>query len=94
MAEQTPLEHDKSVITGTAFALQHDGRLGLRSPPTQAGKNFKVLLAVRSLLFGAVAGYYLGSHYSQRIPQKYVRHIITAIGFIISAVTFYKEFLR
>ena len=42
---------------------------------------------------GAVAGYYLGSHYSQRIPQKRVRQIVTAIGFILSAVTFYKEFL-
>lgn len=42
---------------------------------------------------GALAGYYIGSHYSQRIPQKYVRHIITAIGFIISAITFYKEFI-
>lgn len=41
---------------------------------------------------GAVAGYYLGSHYSQRIAQKQVRHIITAIGLIISAITFYKEF--
>ena len=46
------------------------------------------------MTIGAVAGYYFGSHYSQRIPQKYVRHIITAIGFLISAVTFYKEFLR
>lgn len=73
MAEQTPLEHDKSVITGTAFALQHDGRLGLRSPPTQAGKNFKVLLAVRSLLFGAVAGYYrqvLGKNLPESVVWK------------------------
>ena len=43
---------------------------------------------------GALAGYYLGSHYSQRIPQRRVRQIITSIGFIISAVTFYEEFLR
>ena len=43
---------------------------------------------------GAVAGYYLGSHYSQRIPQARVRQIITAIGFIISGVTFYEEFVR
>jgi uncharacterized protein len=42
---------------------------------------------------GALAGYYLGSHYAQRIPQHRVRQIITAIGFILSAVTFYKEFL-
>jgi uncharacterized membrane protein YfcA len=43
---------------------------------------------------GAVAGYYLGSRYSQRISQERVRQIITAIGFIISGVTFYTEFLR
>jgi len=43
---------------------------------------------------GALAGYFLGSHYSQRIPQRRVRQLITAIGFVLSAVTFYKEFLR
>ena len=43
---------------------------------------------------GAVAGYFVGSHYSQRISQARVRQIITAIGFIISGVTFYKEFVR
>jgi uncharacterized membrane protein YfcA len=43
---------------------------------------------------GALVGYFLGSHYAQRIPAKYVRHIITLIGFVISAVTFYKQFVR
>jgi hypothetical protein len=43
---------------------------------------------------GALAGYYLGSHYSQRIPQSRVRQIITLIGLVISAVTFYTEFVR
>ncbi len=43
---------------------------------------------------GAIAGYYLGSHYSQRIPQKRVRQLITLIGFTISAWTFYKQFLK
>ena len=43
---------------------------------------------------GAVVGYYLGSHYSQRISPARVRLIITAIGFIIAAVTFYREFMR
>ena len=43
---------------------------------------------------GCRGGYYLGSRYSQRISQERVRQFITAIGFIISAVTFYKEFLR
>jgi len=41
---------------------------------------------------GALAGYFLGSHYSQRIPPARVRQIITLIGFILSVVTFYKEF--
>ncbi len=43
---------------------------------------------------GALVGYFLGSHYAQRIPQQRVRQIITLIGFIISGVTFYEEFLR
>jgi uncharacterized membrane protein YfcA len=43
---------------------------------------------------GAVGGYYLGSHYAQRIPQDRVRQIITAIGFVLAAVTFYQEFFR
>jgi len=41
---------------------------------------------------GAVWGYYLASHFSQRIPQKYVRHLITGIGLLISVWTFYKQF--
>lgn len=45
------------------------------------------------MTLGAVVGYFLGAHYSQRIPQPRVRQIITAIGFILSAITFYKEFL-
>lgn len=43
---------------------------------------------------GALIGYYLGSHYSQRISQKRVRQLITAIGFALSAAMFYKQFLR
>jgi uncharacterized membrane protein YfcA len=46
------------------------------------------------LTVGALAGYYLGSHYSQRISQSRVRQIITTIGFALSAWTFYKEFIR
>ena len=46
------------------------------------------------MTLGAVLGYYLGSHYSQKIRQQRVRQIITAIGFILSAVTFYQEFLN
>src|SRR3954471_6957806 len=43
---------------------------------------------------GALVGYFLGAHYSQRISQKRVRQIITTIGFTISAVLFYKQFVR
>jgi uncharacterized protein len=43
---------------------------------------------------GALLGYYLGSHYAQRIPQRRVRQIITVIGFLLSILTFYEEFVR
>ncbi len=43
---------------------------------------------------GAVAGYYFGSTYSQKIPQAYVRRIISGIGLLITAVLFYRQFLR
>jgi uncharacterized membrane protein YfcA len=43
---------------------------------------------------GALAGYFIGSHFAQRIPQARVRQIITAIGFAIAGLTFYREFLR
>ena len=46
------------------------------------------------MTLGALAGYYLGAHYSQRISPARVRQIITAIGFMLSALTFYKEFIR
>ena len=43
---------------------------------------------------GALLGYFLGSHFAQKIPQQRVRQLITLIGFLISAVTFYEQFLR
>ena len=43
---------------------------------------------------GALLGYYLGSHYAQKISQQRVRQIITVIGFILSAVTFWEEFVK
>jgi uncharacterized membrane protein YfcA len=46
------------------------------------------------MTLGAVTGYFLGSHFSQRIPQRRVRHIIATIGFLLSAVTFYQQFVR
>jgi uncharacterized protein len=41
---------------------------------------------------GALLGYFAGAHFAQRIPQQHVRHIITVIGFAISAAMFYKQF--
>lgn len=41
---------------------------------------------------GALAGYYLGAHFSQRIPPARVRQLITAIGLTISAAMFYQQF--
>jgi len=39
---------------------------------------------------GAVAGYYIGATYSQRLSQEKVRYLITAIGLIITIVMFWK----
>lgn len=39
---------------------------------------------------GAVAGYYLGATWSQRLPQRGVRHLISAIGLVITVVMFWK----
>jgi uncharacterized protein len=41
---------------------------------------------------GAITGYYLGSYYSQMIPQVWVRRLVLAIGFIISGLCFYRQF--
>jgi uncharacterized membrane protein YfcA len=46
------------------------------------------------MTFGAMVGYFLGSHFSQRISQKRVRLLITVIGFALSLITFYQQFLR
>ena len=43
---------------------------------------------------GAIVGYFLGAHFSQRIPQQRVRQVITAIGFALSAITFYEQFVK
>jgi uncharacterized protein len=46
------------------------------------------------MLAGALTGYYLGSHFSQQIPQSRVRQLITVIGLALSGLTFYEQFLR
>ena len=42
------------------------------------------------MTLGAALGYYLGSTWSQRLPQSGVRHLITAIGLTITVVMFWK----
>lgn len=42
------------------------------------------------MTIGAVAGYYLGATYSQRLSQEKARHLITTIGLIITIVMFWK----
>lgn len=43
---------------------------------------------------GSVIGGYSGAHFAQKVPQKVVRSVITAIGFAISAALFYREFIH
>jgi len=43
---------------------------------------------------GALVGYYSAAHYAQRIPQRRVRQLISVIGFGISGVMFYKQFVK
>ena len=47
-----------------------------------------------AIMLGGVVGYYLGSHYSQKIPQIWVRRIVTGVGLGLSVLTFYREFFR
>ncbi len=42
------------------------------------------------MLTGAVAGYWLGAHWSQKIPQAAVRGIVVGVGLAISALLFLK----
>ena len=45
-----------------------------------------------ALTAGALIGYYLGAHFSQRISPQRVRHLITIIGLVISVLMFWKQF--
>ena len=42
---------------------------------------------------GALAGYWLGAHSAQRIPAAMVRKVVTGIGLVLAALTFWKEFV-
>ena len=52
MAEQTPLDSFKQVLTGTARAIAREPEIELAftaDAPTQVGKNFRVPMPGRSL---------------------------------------------
>ena len=58
MADQSPLEQFKQVLTGTSRALAHEPEVELAftaDAPTQAGKNFRVPMPGRSLPIEQVA---------------------------------------
>ena len=43
------------------------------------------------MMIGALGGYLMGATYSQKIPQIWVRHIISGVGIVITAVLFYRQ---
>lgn len=43
---------------------------------------------------GSVIGGFSGAHFAQKIPQRVVRHLVTAVGVFITAVMFYEQFRR
>ena len=43
---------------------------------------------------GSMVGGYSGAHFAQRISQRTVRNLITAVGLFITAVMFYKQFAK
>ena len=42
------------------------------------------------LTSGAMAGYFVGAHWSQKIPQKFVRLLITGISFFLTGFFFFR----
>jgi len=46
-----------------------------------------------TMTLGAGLGYFLGSHYAQKIPQKHVRLLVVLIGISLAAVFFWRQFL-
>lgn len=46
------------------------------------------------MMSGALVGYFLGAHYSQRISQQIMRRLIAGIGFGIALLMFYKQLSR
>jgi uncharacterized protein len=46
------------------------------------------------MVIGTIAGGYFGAHFAQKIPQRVVRTLITAIGLMLSVIMFYKQFSK
>ena len=46
------------------------------------------------MVVGTIAGGYFGAHFAQKIPQRVVRTLITAIGLMLSVIMFYKQFSK
>ena len=44
------------------------------------------------MMLGSALGYYGGAAFTQTIPQRYVRLLIAAIGLLLSAVFFWRQF--
>jgi uncharacterized membrane protein YfcA len=42
----------------------------------------------------SVVGGYAGAHYSQKVPQRAVRHLITGIGLLLTVVMFSQKFAK
>jgi para-nitrobenzyl esterase len=90
IAELRKLPADKLPSAGRGIGMSWPIIDGWVTPDDQ----YKLYEAGRFNDTPILVGYFLGSHYAQRISQQRVRQIITAIGFILSAVTFYQEFIR
>lgn len=46
------------------------------------------------MTLGALGGYYLGARYAQKVSHSAVRRTIAAIGLVITAATFYRQFIK
>lgn len=46
------------------------------------------------MALASIVGGYAGAHYSQKVPQKAVRYLITGIGLLLTVVMFVKELTK
>ncbi len=50
--------------------------------------------AAGAMTFGAISGGYLGAFFAQKVPEAFVRHLITAIGLTLAVVMFVKQYVK